>query len=1588
MGVSDITLLLTAARETPNDVAITLRLAAHIVDCGDAEAFAFDPGAVFRRLAALDPAGLGWAAWGRWLSNRGEAAALTLLRRAVVALPARAQSWCDYANTLHRLKSPLAAAAAARALALAPADADYVFNAGCDRHDADCLDEAERLLRRARRMAPGQPEIWARAAGLALQRRNAHLATERAKRAFALEPAAAAAANVLGMTLVRTQKREAAARWFLRALRATPDFPEAQLNLSLYYLESGRLGPGWRFYESRFASRGYREGVFRASRWRGQSLAGKRLLVWREQGVGDEILFSSCLADVASAAAEVVVLCDRRLVSLFSRSFPKIRFVAEGAEPEPACDYHVPIGGLPGFVRRSFSSFASAPSAWLRAEAAAVAAWRRRLSELPAGPRIGLAWKSGLVVSDRLAAYTALADWSPLLKMPGINVINLQYGACEDEILEIERNHGVVLWRWKDLDLKNDFENTAALITNLDLVICPATAAGELAGALGVCVWRLGTPDWTFLGSRARPWFATQRQISLAPDQPFSQAPAIIAKKISDLLVASKQEAASKQERHSPQHAEQQFDAALRAYQSGDLELAARLCDGLVGEDQRSDDEGSGGEAVDRPRHLAAVIANRRGRPEEALRLLKRVAGRSAADPAAAATLVAAIKLLAQRALSEDRPDNAERAYRMGVVLAPNDRALLVNLAVARIKRGRSNEALQPLGWALSLNADDAEAWSNCGLALERHNRERDAEAAYRRAIAINPKYATARDNMGLLLLKRGALREGYAERDWRFGTPHFSDFVKPSSAALWRGENLTGKTLFVWREQGVGDEVMFASCYWDLPQRAGKVVVQCDKRLLGLFSRSFPQIAFIPEGEPPPPHDAHVPAGTLLRRQRGQLSAFPCREGYLKVAPSQQAFWRARLTELGPGLKIGLAWRSKLINSERKDAYIDPCDWEPVLKIRGAHFINLQYGNVAADLKTVFDKLGVRIIHFNDLNLTNDIDGAAALMSTLDLVMSPAMSVAELAAAVGAPTWRLAAGDWTGLGTNVRPPYPTMRSWSPRLGGPLRLAPKAMAIALRQLIETGGVTAPPAPPAPPLLQTARQAFADGEIKEAATQFAAILSHDWRVSAAWVGLGACCAELGENRKAQNLMERALALDPADPAALSTWGNAAAANGRHGKAAVVQQRAVRLAPGFWPAWSNLGVVMLALGRDAEAERCGRRALNGLFQSAGVWSNYAAALRSLGRFKEAAAALGKAQALSPSDPGVLAGLTRLLRLTDSAPLANPWMSRAVRLAPSFPAIAFNYSLEMLRAGRLGDGWSGYERRYDAPELAYAPPRLPGAPWLGENLRGKRLLVWGEQGVGDQLLFAGILPDLLARAAEEGGRVALAFDPRLAGLLANSFPDAEVIVDVGAPGSVDYHCGVGSLSGFFRQKITNFPCPRHGYLRPDSALADEWRKRFAALPAGLRVGVAWRSGLLSGERKLEYFELTDLEEMLRSPRIVAVNLLYGAEKEIESAVSGGMRIFDWPFLDMKNDFSSVAAMISNLDLVIAPAVSVSELSAALGVPTWRLSMDGDWTRLGTQVRPWHPAQNVLVPRRGETIGNLSRRVARLLARNMRQN
>ena len=317
------------------------------------------------------------------------------------------------------------------------------------------------------------------------------------------------------------------------------------LQLGIEYLIYGRIKEGWILYEKGFSpaipaslARGPQR-QFSVPMWDGQSLSkGERLMIWREQGVGDEIRFATLLPLLPQSVRDNLVLeCDHRLVNLFARSIPEVMVRAE-SESISDFDYHLPIGSLPRLLMRSVDVLRDLPPL-LHPDPKDVEKFAGRLAEFRGKKLIGICWRSHKLSATRNKKYTALEDWRSILSIPGAVFVNLQYGECEEEIQKIEREIGISILRWSDLDLMNDFSAVAALIKNLDLVVSISSAVVPLAGAVGTQTICMTRQNWVLLGEKnTYPWFPSVVPVIVPHVEAMAAGLPMVGRRILTLLQA------------------------------------------------------------------------------------------------------------------------------------------------------------------------------------------------------------------------------------------------------------------------------------------------------------------------------------------------------------------------------------------------------------------------------------------------------------------------------------------------------------------------------------------------------------------------------------------------------------------------------------------------------------------------------------------------------------------------------------------------------------------------------------------------------------------------------------------------------------------------------------------------------------------------------------------------------------------------------------------------------------------------------------------------------------------------------------------
>jgi Flp pilus assembly protein TadD len=323
-----------------------------------------------------------------------------------------------------------------------------------------------------------------------------------------------------GMVLTQEGRPEEALAICDQLLAAHPDMHEARLNRALAALKLGRFAEAWPDYEARKLARGnYMPRALPLPEWRGQLLRDKKLLVYAEQGLGDQIMFASCLPDLLPQVGGCVVECTPPLVPIFRRSFPTARIESQAQGDARLAslvqsarfDYQVAIGSLAGYFRRDRAEF-PLHAGYLHADAARVAYWQDRLSALGPGLKVGISWFGGAASTRRDTRSMHLQDWLPLLAQPACCFVSVQYGKVNSELATLSRAHRVKIHAWGEAI--DDYDETAALVTALDLVISVQTAIVHLAGALGKPAWVMlpAASEWRYLErGDTMPWYPSVR---------------------------------------------------------------------------------------------------------------------------------------------------------------------------------------------------------------------------------------------------------------------------------------------------------------------------------------------------------------------------------------------------------------------------------------------------------------------------------------------------------------------------------------------------------------------------------------------------------------------------------------------------------------------------------------------------------------------------------------------------------------------------------------------------------------------------------------------------------------------------------------------------------------------------------------------------------------------------------------------------------------------------------------------------------------------------------------------------------------------
>ncbi len=1047
-------------------------------------------------------------------------------------------------------------------------------------------EEAYQCYYRAVQLDPTLQVAFVNLSAVMEQHQRYEEAIDWAQRAIALNPACGLAHYNLANAQRELGQLTEAIGNYRQALRYKPGHEKTHWNMALCQLLAGNFREGWRLFEYRRAAGEVFFDAFPQPRWDGSSLAGKTIVIHAEQGIGDEVLFATCFADVIDRAKHCVIVCDPRLQRIFARSFPTTTvhgWLRRKDWSPPALtetiDVQIPSGSLPLHFRLSAESFPR-QQRFLTVDPQLHEMWRRRLNSLGDGLKIGISWRAGGKPIESRKRTVPLDRWRDIFTVPGARFVNLQYGDASAEIAAAQAKFGVEIHDWEDGDPLVDVDSFAAKIAALDLVISVGNATVHLAGAVGTEAWTLlpMIPSWRWMAAgEESPWYGAVRLYRQPGHGQWRPVLNRVARMLRERTGAGMAPMMPHAGEHDSEPVEQSAatDSTTSWTKASDIgsEKPGDLIARLIAEAQRHEAAGELAQAETgyrevlqlAPRQITAlnglgIVARKTGRPELAIRsfrrslamidalpehqlnladaladtgrfeealacylrgltlnemqpaahlqtarMLTRLGRPTEAEPHLRRTLklapdyaealvelglnliatcrideafqyleralglspnlAVAHNALGRACLEDQRAADAERYFRraseldpslagvevdlgralrllgrnaeavplyeMAVERTPNDVAALVQLAILRRELGDSGAAADLLRMSVLLRPADPQILNLMGTVLDELGESADALDCFDDAVRFAPQNADAHLNRGFALLKSGRLAEGWSEYQWRWQCQAAGRSPTYLSQSRWDGSDLAGKSILVYGEQALVDEIMFASCYPDVVQRAAQCIIACDPRLETIFRRSFPQAQVAPvvrgrEQHWRPPVglkiDAQVYAGDLPKLLRTTLESFPDRHQYLATDERTVALWRERFASLDAGVKVGIDWQaeSESRSSDRQANYVELL--KALADVPGLTLIDISGTRPPASAEALMSELGIAIHRSSAINSPLDVDSLAAQITNLDLVVSRGGIAGHIAGALGIPAMVLLenSGHWRWFGASA----------------------------------------------------------------------------------------------------------------------------------------------------------------------------------------------------------------------------------------------------------------------------------------------------------------------------------------------------------------------------------------------------------------------------------------------------------------------------------------------------------------------------------------------------------------------------------------
>jgi len=853
-------------------------------------------------------------------------------------------------------------------------------------------------------------EIYNRKGVFFIEQKRYDEAQQCFEKVLALNPNHTHAHSNIGQLFQEKQCFDKAQQHFEKTLSLDPGHADARWNLSLLQLILGDFSQGWKNYEARYHKnkKNWRVAPLNISipHYQGENIRGKSLLICFEQGFGDAI---QCvrflpLLKTQKGVRDIILVCQAPLKKLFS-SITCIDHLLDENEFRKAeihgIDYWMFIMSLPLCFNVTSATLPN-QLPYLSPSQAAQNKWKDRL---PQGFKVGLVWKGSTIhASDKQRSLASIKLLKPLWKIAeNINFISLQKDAGEEEAQNPPADQPLI---HLGSDIQ-DFSDTAAIVSQLDLVICVDTAVAHLAGSLNIPCWVLLPnyhTDWRWMTDKEdSAWYPkVMKLFRQTANSNWDEVINKVSESLTELI--NNPTPPSQAIKHTAETTTpNEFNThIIQLYKQGDIRGALQLSKQALKlfPDNVNLLENAGG--------FAGMLNE--------VELAKKYTLKSLAINPNNANTHNNLGLLYKE---QKYLDKAQQHLEKALLLNPNHSEAHNNMGLLLQNQQYFDKAQQHFEKALKIEPNHINAHSELANLLTAKKQFSAAHAHYKIALELNPNDVDTKWNMSLLQLITGDFKQGWKNYEYRYHEGKKNKVIMKPNISLpqYQGEDLRGKNILIYFEQDSGDEIQFIRYLPLLKTQKGVrgIVLVCKPWLKKLFS-SMDCIDYIFDENEVRETGVQKPSYWVFMMSlplhfNTTLKTIPNQLPYLSSPKTEQEKWRDKLPQ---GFNIGLVWKNEpMRGSDASRSLPSIKSLKPLWQVaENVNFISLQKG--VGEEEAQNPPTDQPLTHLG--NEVQDFADSAAIISQLDLVVCVDTAIAHLAGSLNIPCWILLSdynSDW-----------------------------------------------------------------------------------------------------------------------------------------------------------------------------------------------------------------------------------------------------------------------------------------------------------------------------------------------------------------------------------------------------------------------------------------------------------------------------------------------------------------------------------------------------------------------------------------------